>query len=123
MGQLLMSFMVVIHLLIRGEYTVKTVVTPLEYRYRHQITLKNGKTRTIVWRCRQHRHRVYSTRWYILTRTLYTYGVEMISIDGSTFTDYHVAHYPHMCSGMARTTFPHRCAINAHLDVLNKHHS
>lgn len=124
MGQLIVSFLVVIHLLLRGEYTVRTTVTPIEYRYKHTLRLKNGSTRTIVWRCKQHKHRVRSNRWYILTRTQYTYGVEMISIDDATFTDYHIAHYPHMCGWyMANTNFPHRCAINAHLDVLNHHHA
>jgi len=124
MGQLIVSFLVVLHLTLRGVYTVRTTVTPIEYKYKHTLRLQNGSTRTIVWRCRQHKHRVKSNRWYILTQTHYTYGVEMISIDDATFVDYHIAHYPHMCSWvLAKSTFPHRCAINAHLDALHQHHA
>lgn len=122
MCQLLSSFFVVLFFVLRGECTVKTTVTNLEYKYRHTFSTVNGRVRSIIFRCRQHRHYVKYTHWFIPNRVYFTYGVEMINVDGEDFNDYHVAHYPHIGFWfLARTIYPHRCAVNAHIDAINKH--
>lgn len=124
MVQLLTSFFTILHVMFRGDSTVVTTVSPLDYTYKHTLTLENGIKRNIVFRCKQHKHQVFYKHWFIPDRCYYTYGVEMLSIDDDEYTDYHVAHYPHMCMKLlVNTTFPYRCAVNAHLDVLNKHNS
>lgn len=124
MCQLLSSFFVVLFFMLRGESTVKTTVTERDYTYRHAFSTVNGKMRSIIFRCKQHRHFIRYKHWFIPNRVFYTYGVEMINIDGTDFVDYHVAHYPHIgfCF-LANTTYPHRCAVNAHIDTLNHHNA
>lgn len=119
MRQFLSTLYATIHVLIRGGSVVESTLTPLEYKYRYLMDLGNGKDRFMVFRCRQHRHYVRYHRWYMRNRVYYTYSVEMINMDGTSFIDHHVCHYPHLCMGwLANTTYPHQCAINAHIDAL-----
>lgn len=120
MWQLVSSFFVVLFFMLRGECSVRTTVTALEYKYRHTLTPATGIVRSVIFRCKQHRHYVRYSHWFIPNRVYYTYGVEMINIDDTDFSDYHIAHYPHIGFWfLARTIYPHRCAVNAHIDALN----
>ncbi len=121
MCNVLLSIFTVLHMLLRGYTTVSTRKTDLEYNHRYVIKLKCGKSRTVIFRCVQHRHVTYYHRWFILKTITYTYSVEMVFVDGSIFTDYHIAHYPQLCSKLfSKTTYPHRCAVNAHIDWLKR---
>lgn len=119
MRQFLSTLYATFHVLLRGGSVVETTLTPLEYKYRYLMSMGRGNSRFLVFRCKQHRHRVRYQRWYMRDKVYYTYSVEMINVDGDSFIDHHIGYYPHLCMGwLAGTTYPHQCAINAHLDAL-----
>ena len=121
MVQLFVSFLVVIHLLFRGEYVVSTYHTGREKLHRQCCMTASGIERCIVLRCRQYVHTLRYNRWYICSRKYYTYTVEMIKVDNDVYVDYHVGHYPQLCTRMLnKTDYPLNCAINAHLDMILK---
>ena len=123
-GQLLRSFLTVLHVLLRGRSWVDTIPTGNEYSFTHRIPMDTGKERLVVFRCKQYRHITHYARWYIPRRIHYTYTVEMAKVDDDEYTDYHMGVYPQLCSRyLNKTTYPLRCAINAHLDMLNKYNS
>lgn len=119
MVQLFVSFLVVIHLLFRGEYNVKTYATGREKLHRQCCYTKNGVERCIVLRCRQYCHDLRCNRWYVCNRRYYTYTVEMVKVDNDVYVDYHLGHYPQLCTrALNKTDYPLNCAINAHLDTI-----
>lgn len=107
-------------MLMRGYTTVTTRKTDLVYTHKYNLVLKCGKHRCVIFRCIQHKHQTCYHKWYMFDRTTYTYTVAMTEVDGSEFKDYHAAHYPQLCSMLfSRTTYPHRCAVNAYIDWLH----
>lgn len=119
MAQLFVSFLVVMHLLFRGDCRVYTVPTGREKLHRQCCYTRNNTERCIVLRCRQYRHDTYFTRWYLRNRSYYTYTVEMVKVDNDVYVDYHIGHYPQLCTRLLnKTDYPLNCAINAHLDMI-----
>lgn len=119
MAQLFVSFLIVLHLLFRGDITVRSYFTGREKLHRQCCFTINGTERCIVLRCMQVKHEVRYERWYILNRTFYTYQVEMVKVDNDVYQDYHVGHYPQLCTRLLRNTdYPLNCAISAHLDSI-----
>lgn len=119
MAQLFVSFLIVLHLLFRGDINVRSHFTGRQKLHRQCCFTRNGIERCIVLRCKQIKHVVVYERWYILNRTFYTYEVEMVKVDNDVYQDYHVGHYPHLCTRLLHSTdYPLNCAISAHLDSI-----
>lgn len=119
MVQLFVSFLIVLHLLFRGDINVRSYFTGREKMHKQCCYTRNGIEHCIVLRCMQIKHMVRYERWYILNRTYYTYQVEMVKVDNDVYQDYHVGHYPQLCTGLLHNTdYPLNCAISAHLDSI-----
>lgn len=121
MYQIVKSFFRVIQVLARGSSRVETTLMDNVVLHKHQILLNNGTLRTIIFRCKQHRHTVYYQMWYLVKRTYYTYTVEMVQVGDSGFKDYHQGHYPELCvRWLHASDYPYYCAINAHIDAIQQ---
>lgn len=119
MSQLFVSLLVVLQLLFRGDTTVVTYATGREKVRKHCCYTDSGQERCIVLRCRQYCHYVKYDRWYLRDRSYNTYIVEMVKVDDDVYKDYHVGHYPQLCTSLLNTTdYPMNCAISAHLDMI-----
>lgn len=117
MADLMTSVCVIFTLFFQGKTKVKTELTNRAYSHRFNFVRGNGELRTIVLLCREYRHIVTSLRWYIPSKVKYTYVVEMVRIDNDVYSDHHVGHYPLLCHRrFVGSKYPHRCAINAHID-------
>lgn len=117
MADVLTSLCVIFSLLFNGRSNVRTVQTENEYSHRFNFVRENGDLRVIVLICREYRHVLTHSRWYIPKRYRYTYAVEIIRVGDMRYSDSHIGHYPLLChKRFVGSSFPHRCAINAHLD-------
>jgi len=124
MCPMLKSLLSTISVLIAGACVVNTCITPIEYRRKHRLRLPNGSCRTVGFRCRQFKHTVNYERWFMPSRTYYTYSVEMVSVDDMKYHDYHIGFYPHMAVfSCLNSTAPHWKAVNAHIDAITAHNS
>ena len=117
MADILSSIYVLLNILFNGKSKVKTIITVREYKHKFTFIRETGELRYLVLICREYEHKVTHARWYKRDTKKYTYSVEITRVGDLNFNDCHIGHYPLLCDKkFIGTTFPHRCAINAHLD-------
>lgn len=115
----LRSFITVVLVNLRGRTTVSTETTEHVYRCHLDLASRTSTFRTVYVVCHEYRHTTYYERWYLPTKVTYTYAVEMIRVNGVRYVDTHIGHYPQLCNRwIPNALFPHRCAVNAHVDHL-----
>lgn len=119
----LFSFLSMLYVHLRGNSIVTTKeIKENVFKRKYHLRAKNGSIRTVVFRCKQYRHTVKYRNWFVPNKVVYTYTVEMVNLDDDLINDYHVAHYPHLCSRWLHgTDYPHMCAVNAHIDQIAKY--
>lgn len=116
MSGVMVSIFTILSYYMRGKCSVRTCATDREYKHKFRYTA-SGEIRSIVLICREYKHSVVYDRWFIKNLTRYSYAVEMIRVDNDAFSDYHIGHYPLLCSKRhIKSLHPHRCAVNVHLD-------
>lgn len=119
MVSILQSMCSILTFIVRSKRRVITQPTEREYTHRFNLRIKGGRTRAVVFRCREYEHTLTNGWYWWGCRRHYSYAVEMIRVGDDTFIDHHIGHYPLLCGCRhVKTYYPHRCAINAHLDAL-----
>lgn len=117
MGGAILSIFTILCYYCRGSSRVKNALTDREYKHKFLYTTTSGELKSIVLICREYKHSVIYDRWFIKNLIRYSYAVEMIRVNNDAFSDYHIGHYPLLCSKRHISSLhPHRCAINAHID-------
>ena len=119
MVSILSSMCVIFTFLFRSKQKVITRKTEREYSHRFNLLIKDRETRAVVFLCREYEHTLTHGFKYWPKKRRYTYAVEMIRVGSDVFIDHHIGYYPLLCRKLfVKSLFPHRCAINAHLDAL-----
>jgi hypothetical protein len=115
--KILTAWFLALYSIMRGPVTVDTVIVPHAFRHitwHHQ----DGVSHRLIFMCHQQRHVSRYQRWYMPTHVRYSYVVEMTRYRGFDIIDTITAQYPQLCTTLFnRTTWPHRCAVNAFLDA------
>lgn len=121
-SQLFATMLISLYVWLRGNCQVNTVLTGLDYETEFVACAENNIV--LFFRCKQFRHTVAYTNRHFPDQVNYTYLVEMIRYQNNDVIDNNAACYPTLChQWLSETTYPHRCAIHAHLDALNKHNN
>lgn len=119
MGSLLKTMLSGLHVAFRGKSIVKTKHTLNDMRYTHRLKTSGDSNDEayVILRCQQLRHTVVYERWYMPSRTHFTYRVEIVHVHGPKHYERPSVCYPHLCAYWLHvTTYPHHCAVNAYID-------
>lgn len=119
MIEALMSFITIIWLAIRGNTMVTSEDTEVVYKCHLDLSTKIKGLKTVYMTCRELRHTLVYDKWYMPSQVLYSYILEVVKVTEEGRGDAYTAHYPLLCSRLIpNRTYPHRCAVNAHIDYL-----
>ena len=113
------SLMTIVFIAMRGKTTVESKPTGVDYRCHLDVSNRSSNIRTIYLICKEYVHTTKYGNWLMPDCKNYVYCVEVVRINNSHCESSPIAWYPLLCSKLIpNKTYPHRCAINAHLDQL-----